>query len=318
MQMITSKWVSQAIFAIAKLGVADHLAHGPKTAEQIAPEINAHAPSLYRVMRTVASLGVFAEVADRKFQLTPLGHLLRSDVPGSLRWNAMFLGTKSTWEPWGEIVYSVQTGKPAFDRVYGEPIFEYYRHQKDEAEIFNKAMTGFSDAIGEAVVEAYDFRDAGVIADIAGGHGQLLRHVLDDTPGARGILFDLPEVIAGAPVDQRIQAISGSFFESIPSGASTYVLSHIIHDWDDESSIRILSNIRKVIPADGRVLLVESVVGVNGHPFAPLLDMEMLVLVTGKERTEEEYRALLQASGFQLNAILPTQSVVQVLEARPQ
>lgn len=324
-QMLTGKWVSQALYAAATLGIADLVVEGARTAEQLAEATGSHPRSLQRLLRSLASVGVFHETGDGRFEQSPISELLRTDVPGSLRANAMFFGVRSTWRPWGEILHSVRTGKPAFDHVYGMPIFDYYQQDLEEAAIFNQAMTGLSKMVASAVLEAYDFSGIRKMVDVAGGHGMLLKSILGRYPDMQGVLFDLPKVIEGARaaagdngVAGRLEFVAGSFFESVPTGADAYIMKHIIHDWDDERAVAILSTCRRAIPSDGRVLLVETVVpGPNEPSLAKLLDLEMLVLPGGIERTEPEYAELFRQAGFRLSRVLRTESFMNVIEARP-
>ena len=223
------------------MGIADLLADGPKRVDELARAADAHAPSLYRVLRALASLGVFAEQDDRVFALTPAAEALRSDRPNSLRDVAIFWGEDWHWEVWGKILYSVRTGKSAWAQLHGEQVFEYFEKNKAAGEIFNRAMSSFSTVATKAVAEAYDFSSIDTLIDIAGGHGRLLTGVLEANPSMRGVLFDLPHVIEGAvetisktDVRERVETVSGDFFASVPAGGDAYIMKHIIHDWDDE------------------------------------------------------------------------------------
>lgn len=320
-QLIFGKWVSMALSVAAKLRLADKLAAGPKTEVELAEETLTHAPSLYRLMRALASVGVFASDEAGRFALTPVGELLRTGVPGSMRGVADYCGTEWSWKAWGSLLESVKTGRTAFNEVFGEGCFDYLAKHPAEQAVFDEGMTGFSAAEADAVVAAYDFSNFGTLIDVGGGHGHLLGTILNKTPNLRGVLFDAPHVVAGAKlaamgVADRCKAEGGDFFEAVPAGGDAYILKHIIHDWNDADCGRILGNIRAVSKPGTKLLLVELVVppGDAPHP-GKLLDLEMLVVASGKERTEAEYAALLAASGFKLTRVVPTQGPAGVVEA---
>lgn len=322
-QMFFAPLVQKGIFVTAKLGIADLLAEKPQTAEELARKTETHAPSLYRVLRTLASAGIFAENSDGKFELTPLAELLRSDAPSSMRDFAIMIGSQWIWQAWNELLYSVQTGEVAHEKVQGMSSFEFFAQNEEAGRIFNRAMTGFTLMSAPAIVEAYDFSGFNKLVDIAGGHGLLLTAILKANPHLQGVLFDLPFVIEGAGellekegAANRIEKISGDFFESVPAGADAYMMKHIIHDWDDASSIKILQNIRQAMNANGKVLIIEMVVpeGNEPHP-AKALDLVMLTMEGGKERTAEEYRQLLAAADLRLTRIIPTRSPYSIVEA---
>ena len=322
-QLAFSAMLSQALYVAAKLGVADLLAEKPLPVSELAARTNTHERSLYRLLRSLAGAGVFEETDPKVFALTPYAEPLRSDVPNSLRNGAIFMGEEWHWKVWGNMLYSVQTGKPAWGQVHGAEVFDYFTANPEQADIFNRAMTDGSVGTAPAVVESYDFSSFKTIADIAGGHGYLLSQVLKANPDVKGILFDAPSVIAGAgallekeEVATRVEKVSGDFFESVPQGADAYMMKHIIHDWDDERSIKILKNIRASMPDHGKVLIIETVVPSGSEPhYSKLLDLEMLVSPGGLERTAEEYQELLKAAGFRLTRIIPTQSPYSIIEA---
>jgi hypothetical protein len=322
MQMLFGALMQQSIRVAAKLGIADLLASQPQTAAELAAKTKTHAPSLYRVLRTLASAGIFAENADRTFELTPVAALLRSDVPNSMRDFAMMQGEAWNWRGAGEMMYTVKTGGTAQAKVHGMELFEFLgQHPEDEA-LFNRAMTSYSLAAVPAIVEAYDFSGAGRLADIGGGHGILLAGILKANPQTQGVLFDLPSVIAGADellqkegVRDRVELVSGDFFQSVPSGADVYIMKNIVHDWDDKQSMTMLQNIHSAMNKRGTVLLIELVVPEGNEPSpAKLVDIQMLITMSGKERTEAEYRQLLEASGFRLTRIVPTSSPMHIIE----
>lgn len=322
-RMIGGYWTTQTIYVAAKLGIADLVADGPRTAADLAKATGTHAPSLYRLLRALASVGIFAEDAEGRFGLTPLAECLRSDAPGSQRALAIMSGEEH-YKAWGELLYSIQTGKTAFDKLYGMPIFEFLSKNLEQAKVFDAAMVGVHGRETSAMTDAYDFSGIDVLADIGGGNGSLLITVLKKYPQMRGILYDLPGVterakanLQAAGVADRCQVIGGSFFESVPPSADAYLMRHIIHDWDDEKAQTILKNIHRAIGCDGRLLVVEGVIPPGNEPsFGKLLDLTMLTLPGGKERTESEYRSLLEAGGFALTRIVPTQAEVSVIEGR--
>jgi hypothetical protein len=249
---------------------------------------------------------------------------LRSDVPQSQRALARMMGAEQ-YQTWGDLLYSVQTGEKAFDRRFGKPIFDWLAEHPDKAEIFDGAMTGIHGRETGAVIDAYDFSDTRVLADVGGGNGSNLIAVLQANPQLRGMLFDLPHVVErarlhveAAGLTDRCTLHGGSFFEAVPAGADAYLMRHIIHDWDDELSRTILWNIRKVIPADGKLLIVEAVIPPGNDPFPmKFLDLTMLTIPGGKERTREEYETLFRESGFALSRIVPTATDMSVIEGRP-
>lgn len=324
-RIITGYWVSQAVYAAAKFNIADHLKDGPKSVEVLAEATSTNADALYRLLRALASVGIFAEGKPREFSLTPLAEPLQSDVPGSKRALAMMSGDEQ-FRAWAEIEYSIQTGKMAFDKAFGKPIFEYLSENPDKARIFDAAMVGIHGRESDVVLEAYDFSDAGVVADIGGGNGSQITRILKKHTDVKGLLFDLPHVIerAKTPIEsaglsERCQLVGGSFFEAVPEGANVYLMRHIIHDWDDEKSLTILRNCHQAMSADAKLLIVESVIPPGNEPFGgKFLDLVMLLIPGGKERTEEEYRELLDKAGFKLTQVIPTSSEVSIVEAVKQ
>jgi hypothetical protein len=320
-RMLTGYWISQALYVAAKLGLADLLKDGPRTSDDLASATKTHPRSLYRLFRALASVGVFAEDDRRQFSLTPLADCLRSDVPGSQRSLAIMTGEEH-FHAFGHLLYSVQTGRIAFDKLYGMPVFDFLQNHPDQAKIFDEAMVGVHGRETAAMLDAYDFSGIQVLTDVGGGNGSVVTAILRRHPAMRGVLFDLPGVVERAKaniqtagVGERCQAVGGSFFESVPEGADAYLLRHIIHDWDDEKATRILQNVYRGMNKDGKLLVVESVIPpVNDPCLAKLLDLAMLVIPGGQERTEAEYRKLYGAAGFRLTRIIPTQAGVSVIE----
>ncbi len=323
-QMITSYWISQAIHVAAKLKLADRLQAVPRSSEDLAQETGTQPHALYRLLRALASVGVFAEDEQRRFGLTPLAEQL-IEQPGSLHAVALMMGDEH-YTSWGELLYSVQTGKTAFEHLYGKPVFEHLAEHPEQAKIFDAAMTGFHGPETQGMIDAYDFSGIGTLVDVGGGNGSLLSMVLKKYPTLNGILYDLPNVIdrakanlASNGVADRCVAIPGSFFEAAPPGGDAYLMRHIIHDWNDEQCVTILRHLRKVIPPQGRLLVIEMVIqqGNGQQVAAKFLDLNMLVLPGGMERTEGEYRALFAKAGFDLVRIVPTPTEVSVVEGRP-
>ena len=323
-QLVIGKWVSQAISVAADLDVADRLAGGARTSAELAAEIGINEDGLYRLLRALANVDVLVEEPGRRFSLAEMGQFLRRDVPGSVHGWARMAGHAPWWRPWGELLHSVRTGAPAFPVVFGEGPFEYLAKHPEESAVFNESMTSISGLEAEAVAAAYDFSGVTTLADVGGGHGFLLATILRAHPHIRGVLFDLPHVVAGAPetfasfgVGDRCRIVPGSFFEAAPEGADAILMKHILHDWDDADSTRILSRAARALPAGGRMLVAEMVVPPPGEShFAKLLDLEMLAITDrGRERTEEEYAALFRASGLRPSRVVPTPSMVSVVEA---
>ncbi|HYJ88968.1 MAG TPA: methyltransferase, partial [Pyrinomonadaceae bacterium] len=322
-QLITGSLGSQAVYVAAQLGIADLLVDGPKSVDELAQAAGVDGPSLYRVLRALASFGVFTELHDQVFGLTPTAELLRSDSPRSLRDLAIFMGEDWHWQVWGRTLYSVRTGKAAWAEVHGQEVFPYFAGNPEAAKIFDRAMTSLSNLAIKAVVEAYDFSDIETLMDVAGGHGRLLATILEANASVKGVLFDQAHVLEGAKdseqirgLGERCELVSGDFFVSVPAGADGYIMKHIIHDWDDDRALQILNNIRKVMKDDGRVMLVEAVISDTNQPdFGKLLDIEMLVSPGGKERTAAEYKDLFARAGLRLTRIVPTKSPYSVIEA---
>lgn len=324
-QLVFGKCVSMAISVAAKLRIADKLAAGPRSAADLARETGAHAPSLYRLLRALAGVGVFAEDADGRFRLTPMAEYLRTGVPGSLRGVADYCGSDWSWRAWGHLLDSVRTGETAFDRVFGEPCFDYLAKHPEDSAVFNEGMTGFSSMVAPAVAEAYDFSKFGTVVDVGGGHGILLTTILKSFPTVRGVVFDAPHVVEGATepiraagLADRCRTEGGDFFRVVPAGGDAYLMKHIIHDWPDDKATTILKNCRKAVNPGGKLLLVEIVIKPGNEPdVGKIIDLEMLVLPSGRERTEAEYAKLFAGAGWKLTRVVPTKSPMQVVEGEP-
>lgn len=323
-QMVIGKWISQALGTAVAIGVADQLRAGARRCSDIARDAGVSEDGLYRLLRALASVGVFAESANRRFKLTPMGQFLRRDHPESVAGYALFTAHDSTWRPWGRLDYSVKTGLPAFDAVFGAPIFEYLSSNPEAAAVFDAAMTSISAREAAATCDVYDFKGVQTVMDVAGGHGLLLATVLRRHKTMRGVLFDLPHVVAGAAATfsragmaARVRIESGDFFKELPAGADAIVMKHIIHDWDDDSATRILQTCHRALGPRGKVLIVDPVVPPGNVPhYGKLLDLEMLVLTPrGRERTKTEFAKLLRGAGFRLSRIVATASPLSVVEA---
>ncbi|MGA2242502.1 MAG: methyltransferase [Verrucomicrobiota bacterium] len=324
LEMSLSFWYTQAIYVAAKLGVADHLKDGPRSIVELATATRTHAPSLYRLMRALASIGVFAEDKSGRFALTPMAECLRTDAPNSVCAVAIMTGEDWWWKAWGRILHSVQTGKSSFQHVHGMRFFEYMTKNPEAGAIFDRAMASYTAQTGAQVVAAYSFDKARVVVDVGGGHGALLAAILRHHPSVRGIVFDQPatvEIAKGFLESQRLlarcQVLGGDFFESVPEGGDTYLLQHVVHDWDDENATKILRNCHRAMPPDGKLLLVEMVIPFGNRPFlGKFLDLGVLMMENGaRERTELEYRNLLSVAGFDVTRIIPLPSPDSVIEA---
>jgi hypothetical protein len=322
--MLMGPWIAQSLYAAAKLGLADLVKDAPRTSDDLARATGTHPRSLYRLLRALASIGVFAEEPGKRFALTPLADCLRSDVPGSQRAAALMMGDEQ-YQSWADVLHSLQTGRPAFDRRFGKPIFGYLADHPDQAKVFDAAMTAIHGGETRPMLDAYDFSGIGTLVDVGGGNGSLLAEVLRQYPAMHGVLFDRPDVIEraranlrAAGLEQRCRAAGGDFFQALPEGGDAYLFRHIIHDWDDEQSRTILANCRKAMGTSARLLLIESVIPPgNEHFLGKWLDLHMLVIPGGLERTEAEYRDLLAAAGFRLTRVVPTRLEVSVIEGVP-
>ena len=322
-QMGRAHVVARTVYAAAKLGLADRLAAGPKSAAQLAGSMHVHAPSLHRLMRALASLGILTERLEQRFALTELGEALKSGASGSARSSVIFSGSPSSQSGWEHVVYSIETGKPGFKKAQGVAFFDYLAHHPEDASLFSEMMVGMNNQEHAAVAAAYDFSIFKTIVDVGGASGNMLAAVLSYHAGPRGILFDRPHVVTDAPtlldakgMSDRVTIEPGDFFKNVPTGADAYILSHIIHDWDEDQCLTILGNVRKAMNPASRLLFVEMVLplGDTPHP-GKMLDMTMLVSMGGQERTEVEYGTLLNAAGFQLTGVVPTSSAASIVEA---
>jgi hypothetical protein len=329
LELIFIQRISQAIHVAAALGIADLIADEPKSAEQLAQATGVQAASLRRVMRTLAGFGVFAEEGADRFALTPIGEFLKAGVLGSLRPAALFFGGEDAAQAEGLLLHCVKTGETAYEKLYGKSDALFERFQKDPvaAELFNATMTGFSTLHLTGVLDAYDFSTIKKLVDVGGGHGRNIAEILKRHPKMRGVLFDMPhafeggkKTIAQAGLSDRCEVVSGDFFKAVPNGADAYLLSRVIHDWDDKTSIAILKIVRNAIAPDGRLLLLETMLRPGQRSLYPLLsDLNMMLRTGGCERTEEEYRTIYRAAGFELTRTVETISPTgaTIVEGRP-
>jgi O-methyltransferase domain/Dimerisation domain len=325
LNLISGYWVAQAIYVATELGISDLLGKKPRYVDELAQQTRTHAPSLYRVLRALASVGIFSEDAPQSFVQTPMGALLRSDMPGNLAAFSRLQGDRWHWNAWGAIVDSVRSGKTAMSLNHDKAnCFEYLADHQGPAKLFNAAMSGYASQVNAAVVDAYDFSNARVIVDVGGGHGKLLGSILEYAHQARGVLFDRPEVLLGATtvlqelgVADRCLASAGDFFQSVPAGGDFYVLSSVLHDWNDTEATAILRNVRTAMNGTGRLLVVEHVVpdGNEPHP-GKFIDLEMMLVTGGKERTAAQYQSLLSGAGLTLQRLIPTAMSATVIEVQ--
>lgn len=326
MQMLFGEWISQAVSVAATLGIADLLAEGPQHVDQLAASTSTHSDSLYRLMRALASLGIFAETEQRRFTLTQLAECLRSDAPNSVRGPARLFGMPLFWRSWEEFLHCVKTGETGLKQAFGLPQpFVYFAQHPEEGKVFDGAMSDMSRNAAPAIAEAYDFGNFSKIVDAGGGHGILLTSILRRYPKPRGIVFDLPHVAPGAEatieaagLKGRCEAVAGDILESVPPGADAYMMKSIIHGFEDERATAILRNMRRAIAPQGRLLIIDFVIPPgNGPSLGKLADLQMLVMTGGRERTEQEFAELLNAGGFKLAAIHPTASPQSIVEGVP-
>jgi hypothetical protein len=325
LQIISNFWMSRALYITAKLGLPDFLKSGPRTARELAESTDMHAPSLYRLLRALASAGIFRSETGSRFGLTPLSELLVTDAPGSMRWFVVSELGQEHYPAWGNLMHSVKTGEIAFDNHFGMDIWQYFAQNPEDAAVFNDSMSGMTAVVNEKITSLYDFSRFNKIVDVGGGHGGLITSILKANPQAKGVLFDAAEVISGARpkieaagLAERCEAVAGDFFQSVPAGGDAYIMKWIIHDWDDERAIRILKNIRSHVPQNGRVIVVDAVVPEGDEPdFSKFFDLNMLVMTGGKERTEREFAELFAAAGLRLVRVIPTGLPTSVVEAEP-
>lgn len=316
-------WILQALYVVAELNLAELLRESPKSVEELARETNSHSESLYRIMRALANQGIFKEKKNRHFALTTRSKALLNGN-GSLRHVLMHHLGSVNWNVLGNLIHTVKTGEDAFGKLYGEPIYEYLHHHPDQSELFNKSMSDLSDFSLNPILQAYDFSGFTAVADIGGGEGLLLASILNKYQNLKGILFDLPNEVHKSPeifkklgVTDRVTIVEGNFFESIPIHADAYILKNVIHNWNDEKCHQIFQKIKESMPVHGRLLIIDMVVlPDNITPFSKILDIQMLVAVSGgKERTKEEFADILRKSDFHIKRFIPTIAPLFIIEA---
>ena len=326
MQMVMGTWVAQIASAFAQLGIADNIAKGKLSVDELAEECSANPEALYRLLRAAASIGLCVETAPRHFALTPIGDALRADAHHSMRDFVVAETARGHWLPWGRLADAVRRGGPMTEEVLGVSAWEYYAQNIDEGHCFARAMGNLSTIVSEDVARVYDAGDVKRIVDVGGSEGVLLRGLLDRVPGARGVLFDRPEIIEGAKgavgasgLADRVELVSGDFLTEAPAGGDLYLLKSILHDWPDEQCETIVRNIHRAAAPDSRLLVVEMTLpdGPAGTPSpVPLMDMNMLVMLGGRERTASEFGALLARCGYMVERVVPTPGPFSVIEAR--
>jgi hypothetical protein len=310
-ELITASWLSQAIYVAARLGIADLVVDGPRSVDELAAATDVNSDALYRVLRAVASAGLLAESGPRRFSLAPLGHYLRTGYPDSVRHLAIWYG-EEVFRSYADILQSVKDGRPVFERIHGKDMWAYLASHPSANETFNLAMGTSRWQDQRPIIEAYDFRGIKCLVDVGGGEGSMLAAVLHAHPEMTGVLVDLPNVVRGAQrhlesagVADRCRVVAGSVYDALPGGGDAYVLSSVLHFMDDQQVLVALGRVREAIAARGRVLVIERVLPPDDSPhFGKLLDLTMLVLLGGRERTEAEFRALYERSGFRLSRVV--------------
>ena len=323
--LISGFWCSQIIYTAVTLGVPDALGKDALTAEALAERAEAHPGHLRRLLRALVSLQILAEDRQGRFRLTKLGRTLRGDDKASLRNLVLMLVDDWNWDAWKALPYGVKTGEPIFEHVKGMPAFDYLRQYPDKERVFAASMASISATQNDAIARAYPFDGLTRLVDVGGAHGHLLAAVLGKAKKLKGVLYDQPQVVEAAGesgflsaprIAKRVEIVGGSFFDSVPEGADGYMMKYIIHDWDDEKCVRILQNCRDAMAPKGRVLVIDKVLkGGNAPDFGPLMDINMMVIPNGQERTKEEFAALFERAGLKLKRIHPTETQLSIIEA---
>ncbi|MCP3872109.1 MAG: methyltransferase [Desulfobacteraceae bacterium] len=319
MKYIVGRWISKPIYVAAELGIADKLSDGPKSIDELAQLTQTHAPTLFRVMRGLASVGIFSETENKRFELTPMAECLKT---GALRSAALLFNSHWSDKAWEYFLDSVKTGDTAFEKAHGMPVSDWLEKNPHAAEVFNEANATKAANSHRAIVDVYDFSDINKLTDVGGGLGVLMAEVLQANPLMKGIVADIPSVVQKAKkmiqdrgLEERCEAVECDFFDKIPGGSDAYLMSNILHDWSDEQCIKILGNCHKAMECGSKLLIVEMVIPPGNEPsIAKLLDIEMLVTTGGRERTEFEFKALLESSGFKLNRFIPTAENICIIE----
>jgi len=314
--MLMGAWVAQMAATAARFGVADAMARGVTSADDLAREVGADAEGLYRLLRGCAAAGLFSETSPRQFALTPLGDCLRSDAQNSLRDFLIAEAAPGHWLPWGQLYDAIRSGTSHAAEILGVPVWEYYAKNHEEGTSFARGMGNLSAIASRDIAPLYDASPFRRIVDAGGSQGVLLRALLERAPDARGILFDLPEVVAGAQPHDRIEIVAGSFLEEVPSGGDLYVLKSILHDWPDDRCAVILANVHRAAAPGAKLLLVETMLPPPPQPSpAAFMDLNMLVMLGGRERTADEFGALLREAGFRIERVIPTGGLFHLIEA---
>ena len=321
-EMVESFKVSQAIYVAVELGIPDLLGDGVRTSDDLAAASGAHPPTLYRLLRALASVGVLHEGPSRDFSLTPTAHSLRSDAPRSIAGWARLQGQGYFWGAWGNLLHSVRTGENAFRAMHGEDVWSYRSTRPELNAIFNEAMVSRTNQATEAILDAYDFSGFKTIVDIGGGSGALLAMILTRHKDSSGVVFDQPHVVEGARptlmeagMADRCTTVGGNMFESVPGGADAYTMKSILHDWTDEECVQILETVKTAMEPHAKLLILENIVGPpNEDSFTKLSDLNMLVLPGGLERTKDEWQRLLDSVGFRISSIVPTAAGIAIIE----
>jgi SAM-dependent methyltransferase len=324
-QMVMAIWPARAIYAAAQLAIPDHLAAGPLPVVELAQLTKTHAHSLKRLLRALGSCGIVSEISPNCFSLTALGSALQTDAPGSVRALVLTIGGDWQWNAWAHILDSLKTGESGLSKSTGLELFSYLEANPDEQARFNAAMTGIHGAEFAAVANAYDFSAFRTILDIGGGTGLLISEILKTTARTRGTVLELPatanearKAAVGRGLGARYGVAGGDFFQAIPQGYDGYILSHVLHDWTDELALKILQNCRRAIPRHGRLLIVEAVLPEGDVPHhGKLMDLLMLTVTGGIERTRQEFSTLLAAAEFSFVRIIATKTHQSIIEAIP-
>lgn len=324
-QLIYGYLPSQLVYVAARLGIADHIHDSPKSSVELAPVLGANQQALQRVLRGLVNSGLLAEEEGGRFSLTPMGEYLRTDIPGSLRELAILNGGEF-YPAWGALHHTLQTGETAFDHAFGTGFFHHLARNTESGTRFNNFMVSLTAQTAAAVLEAYDFAPFTRLVDVGGGYGAMLAAILKANSEMTGVLLDTAPIVEGAGryleaegVADRCEIIAGDFFESVPGGGDAYVLSQVLHDWDDDRCVGILKNCRRAKPDHGKLLVIEAVMPERVEEPVAVVDSDLIMLVVtgGRERTEAEYRSLFTASGFRLERIIPTSSPMCVIEGAP-
>ncbi len=319
MKFILGKWISKPIYVVSKLKIADILSDGPKSIKELSKIINVHASSLYRIMRALSCLGIFSETDDRRFELTPMAECLKSDA---LRPIALMMHSDWHDKAWDQLLESVKTGEKAFDNVHGMPAFDWLEEHPQAARIYNEANAIKAVTSHSAIIGAYDFSEISSLTDIGGGNGALMVEILKANPSLSGVVSELPSIVEAAKefihyqgFESRCKVIECDIFDKIPAGSDAYLMSHILHDWEDVQCLTILRNCHKAMKPGTKLLVVEALIPTgNEFSIAKLLDIEVFVMGGGRERTETEFRNLFESTGFELSKIVPTDQSISIME----